>query len=52
MFLDALAKITQFDIYNFFLTCSAAEFHWNEIIKVVMVKYGEILTDEEVHAME
>ena len=35
MLLDVLAKTRQFGMYNFFLTCSAAEFHWTEIIQVV-----------------
>ena len=32
--LDALARTRQFRVYTFFLTCSAAEFHWTEIIQV------------------
>ena len=35
MLLDALAKIEQFGVCTFFLTCSAAEFKWTEIIQVV-----------------
>ena len=35
MLLDVLAKIRQFGVYTFFLTCSAAEIHWTEIIQVV-----------------
>ena len=34
MLLDVLAKIRQFRVYTF-LSCSAAEFHWTEIIQVV-----------------
>ena len=52
MLLDAHAKIRQFGVYNFFLTCSAAEFHWTEIIQVVACQDGEILTDEQVNAMD
>ena len=33
MLLDFLAKIRQFGVYTFFLTCSAAEFHWTETIQ-------------------
>ena len=52
MLLDVLAKIRQFGVYNFFLSYSAAEFHWTEIIQVVARQYGEILTDEQVNAMD
>ena len=52
MMLDVLAKIRQFGVYTFFVTCSAAEFHWTEIIQVVACQYGEILTDEQVNAMD
>ena len=50
--LDVLAKIRKFEIYTFFLTCSAAEFHWTEIIHVVACQYAEILTDQQVNAMD
>ena len=52
MLLDVLAKIKQFGVYTFLLSCSAAEFHWTEIIQVVARQYGEILTDEQVNAMD
>ena len=52
MLLDVLAKIRQFGVYTLFLSCSAAEFHWTEIIQVVARQYGEILTDEQVNAMD
>ena len=52
MLLNVLAKIRQFGVYTFFLSCSAAEFHWTEIIQVVACQYGEILTDEQVNAMD
>ena len=52
MLLDVLAKIRQFGVYTFFLTFSAAEFHWTEIIQVVARQYGEILTDENVNNMD
>ena len=48
MLLDVLAKIRQFGVFTFFLRCSAAEFHWTEIIQVAARQYGEILTDEQV----
>ena len=50
MLLDVLAKIRQFGVYTFFLTCSASEFHQTEIIEVVAFQYGEILTDEQLNA--
>ena len=52
MLLDVLAKISEFGVYTFFLTGSAAEFHWTDIIQVVACQYGEILTDEQVNAMD
>ena len=52
MLLDVLAKIRQFGVYTFFLTCSAAEFHWTEIIQVVARQYGETLTDEQETAID
>ena len=41
MLLDVLAEIRQFGLYAFFLTCSADEFHWTEIIHVVTCQYGQ-----------
>ena len=52
MLLDVLAKIRQFGVYTFFFSCSAAEFHWTEIIQIVARQYGEILIDEQVNAMD
>ena len=52
MLLDVLAKIRQFGVYTFFLTCSAAEFFWTEIIQIVARQYRETLTDEEVNSMD
>ena len=52
MLLDVLAKIRQFGVYTFFLTCSAAEFHWTEIIQILARQYGENLTDEQVNEMD
>ena len=52
MLLDGLPRTRHFRVYTFFLTCSAAEFHWTEIIQVFAGQYGEILTDEQVNAMD
>ena len=52
MMLDVLAKVRQFGVPTFFLTFSAAEFHWPEIIKIVARQYGETLTTEQVNAMD
>ena len=52
MLLDVLAKIRWFGGYTSFLSCSAAELHWAEIIQVVSHQYGEILTDEQVNAID
>ena len=46
MLLDVLAKIRQFAAYTFFLTFSAAEFHWAKIIQVVACQYGQELTED------
>ena len=47
-----MLKLRQFVIYTFFLTCSAVEFHWTEIIQVVARRYGQTLTYEQVNAMD
>ena len=52
MLLGVLAKIIQFGPPTFFLTCSAAEFHWTEIIQGGARQYGETLTDEQVNSMD
>ena len=49
---DMLAKLRQLGPYTFFLTGSAAEFHWTEVIKVVARQYGTILSEEEVLKMD
>ncbi|GAB1600976.1 hypothetical protein Ahia01_000375800, partial [Argonauta hians] len=49
---DVLAKIRQFGNYTFFLTVSAAEFHWPHIIQIVARQYGEELTVEQVENMD
>ena len=51
MHLDILARIRQFGIYTFFLTCSAAGFYWTKIIEVAGHQYEETLSDKEINAM-
>ena len=50
--LDVLAKISQCRVYIFSLTCSAAAFHWTEIIQIVAHQYGQTLTGEKVNPMD
>ena len=52
MLLDILAKTRQSGVSTFFLTCSAAEFHWTEVIQVVARQYRRTLIDEQVNAMD
>ena len=52
MLLNVLAKIRQFGVHTFFLTCAAAEFHRTETIQVIACQYVEILTDEHVNAVD
>ena len=52
MLVDVIAKIRQFGVYTFFLTCFVAEFYWTEIIQVVAPQYGETLTNEQVNALD
>ncbi|KAH3747049.1 hypothetical protein DPMN_181470 [Dreissena polymorpha] len=49
---DMLAKLRQLGPYTFFITGSAAEFHWIEVIQVVAKQYGKHLTDQEVEYMD
>ena len=49
--LDIMAKIRQLGPYTFFLTGSAAGFHWPEVIKVVAQQYGEALSDTDIASM-
>ena len=51
MHLDMMANIRQLGPYTFFLTGSAAEFHWPEVIKVVAQQYGEALSDTDIASM-
>ena len=50
--LDDLAKIRQFGCTTFFVTFSAGEFHWPEIIQIVARQYGKSLTTEQVNQMD
>ena len=52
MLLDILAKIRQFGVYSFFLTCYATEFHWTKIIQIVTRQYGGTRTDDKVNSMD
>ena len=52
MLLDVLAEIKQFDVYFFFLTCSAGESHWTEIIQIVARQYKETLNEEQVNIID
>ena len=52
MLLDVLAKSKKSRVYIFFLSCSAVEFYWTDIIKIVARQYGVILSDEQVQAMD
>ena len=49
---DMLAKLRQLGPYTFFLTGSAAEFHWTEVIQVVGRQYGTLLSEEDVLQMD
>ena len=50
--LDVLAKVRHFGCTTFFLTLSAREFHWPEIIQIVACQYGTTLTTEQVNQMD
>ena len=52
MLLNVLAKMRQFGVHTFSLTCAAAEFHRTETIQVIACQYVEILTDEHVNAVD
>ena len=52
MMLDVLAKIRQFGPPTFFLTFSAAEFQWTDIIKIVAKQFGEELDDDTIKNMD
>ena len=48
---DILAMLRQFGTPTFFLTLSVADYQWPEIIQAIASQRGEMLTDEDVHAM-
>ena len=48
---DVLAMIRQLGIPTWFLTLSAAEMKWPEVIQIIARQYGEILSDEAVSNM-
>ena len=52
MQLDMLAKLRQLGPYTFFLTGSAAEFHWPEVIQIVAKQYGTNLSIEDINSMD
>ena len=47
-----LAKLRQLGPYTFFLTGSAAEFHWPEVIQIVAKQYGTNLSIEDINSMD
>ena len=51
MMLDVLAKVRKYGPPTFFLTFSAAEFSWTDIIKIVAKQFGEDLTDDTINSM-
>ncbi|XP_070573805.1 uncharacterized protein [Ptychodera flava] len=48
---DMIAKIRHFGPYTFFLSGSAADFHWPELVQVIATQYGEHFTLEEIEQM-
>lgn len=42
-----LANLYQLGPYTFFVTGSAADFHWPELIQIVVRQHGEYLTAEQ-----
>ncbi|XP_077978182.1 uncharacterized protein LOC144433703 [Glandiceps talaboti] len=48
---DMIAKIRQFGPYTFFLSGSAADFHWPELMQVIATQYGEQYTLDDVEKM-
>ena len=52
MQLDVLAKNRYFGVQTFFLTMTAAQFQWTNIIKIVGRQFGEELTDQQINNMD
>ena len=48
---DMIAKLRHFGPYTFFLSGSAADFHWPELIKVIAKQYQEDLTIDDINKM-
>ena len=46
-----LIKSRKFEVCSF-LSCSAVEFHWADIVKIVACQYDETLRVEQVQAMD
>ena len=51
MQLDMIAKIRQFGTFTFFITGSAADFHWPELIQVIAKQYGRDLSKQDIDLM-
>ena len=51
MRLDMIAKIKYFGPYTFFISGSAADFKWPELIMIIAKQYGENLTIQEIEDM-
>ena len=49
---DVLAMLQMLGIPTWFLTLSAADLHWPEMIQAVAVQFGKILTQKDVLKME
>lgn len=49
--LDLLAMVRQLGIPTWFLTLSAADMQWPEVIKSIAHQYGESLTDDDIKKM-
>ena len=48
---DVLAMIRQLDLPTWFLTLSAADMQWPDVIQIIARQYGTVFTDEQVAAM-
>ena len=49
---NILAKVRQFGPPTFWITFSAAEFKWTDIIKIVASQFGENLDDSTINSMD
>ena len=50
-FYDLLAMIRQLDIPTWFLTLSAADMRWPDVIQCIAKRYGTNLTEEDIRSM-